>query len=107
MYDSHTHHASEIQGAADDRHTHSPRDLGAAEDHDLTMLERRVLRAEADVAELERTVSRLERKNEWLEEQLMAWGSRHAGLQQVTTELVQDFKRLHGIVAEALGMRGA
>lgn len=57
MNDGHYHDVSEVNGAARDGHSHQPRDLGAAEEHDLTMLERRVLRAEADVAELERHVA--------------------------------------------------
>lgn len=33
----HYHHASEVQGAALDGHSHTPREIGAAEEHDLTM----------------------------------------------------------------------
>jgi hypothetical protein len=50
----HYHYASDIQGAADDNHSHAPRDIGAAEEHDLDMLERRVNSLEADVRSLER-----------------------------------------------------
>jgi len=50
----HSHYASEVQGVADDRHSHTPRDIGAAEEHDLDMLERRVQSLEHDVIVLER-----------------------------------------------------
>jgi predicted nuclease with TOPRIM domain len=70
MYDSHTHHVSEIQGAADERHTHAPRDIGAAEGHDLEMLERRVSSLEGDNAALERKVKSLEGKVGRLEGQV-------------------------------------
>jgi predicted RNase H-like nuclease (RuvC/YqgF family) len=70
MYDSHNHYASDVQGVADEHHTHSARDIGAAEDHDLDMLERRVHSLEADNRELERKVKTLEGKVGRLEGQV-------------------------------------
>lgn len=58
---NHYHHASEIHGVADDRHSHSPRDIGAAEAHDLDMLRRDVQRLEASYAELSRQHTALAR----------------------------------------------
>lgn len=49
----HYHHTSDVQGVADEQHRHSPRDIGAAEDHDLEMLRR-------DVQHLEQRADRLE-----------------------------------------------
>lgn len=37
MHNSHYHDVSEVSGAARDGHSHSPRDLGAAADHDFSM----------------------------------------------------------------------
>lgn len=110
----HYHYASEVQGAADEHHSHSPRDIGAAEDHDLNMLERRVQSTEGDVATLERNlaselralkgrVGTLENENEWLKGQLMDWGQRHAGLQDLVGGLVGQVKDLTDALAAAVG----
>lgn len=54
----HYHYASEIQGAAADNHSHSARDVGAADDHDFEMLKRDMHAAEATIAVLERQNNR-------------------------------------------------
>lgn len=56
MSSDHYHYVSEVQGAADQSHSHTPREIGAAEDHDFTMLQREVNSLEADKRELERKV---------------------------------------------------
>jgi hypothetical protein len=56
----HYHHASEVQGVADECHSHSARDVGAAEDNDVTMLERRFQELENDNQRLTRRVLELE-----------------------------------------------
>jgi hypothetical protein len=89
----HYHYASEVQGAADDNHGHSPRDIGAAEEHDLNMLERRVLRAEAGVAELERSAG----------SEVNGLKRRVAELEAGYLELQGQFAQLQRMVLEAAG----
>lgn len=54
MNEAHYHDVGEVNGAARDGHSHFPRDLGAAEEHDLEMLRREVRSAGATIATLER-----------------------------------------------------
>lgn len=83
----HYHHASEIQGAADDRHGHTPREIGAAEEHDLDMLERRVRGLEQDVQVLERDKAAQDRTI--------------AGLQADVRSLADSVSTLMGLVRGA------
>lgn len=70
----HYHYASEVQGVADEYHSHRPSEIGAAEEHDLNMLERRVQSTESGVSTLERNlgseVNALKRQVRMLEEKL-------------------------------------
>lgn len=69
-----------------DNHTHSPREIGAADDHDLTMLSREVQAARAQIMELERVNSAQDRKIGDLEDQAAGLHRQLAALaQQVTT----------------------
>lgn len=109
MYDSHTHHASDVQGVADDRHSHTPREIGAADEHDLEMLKRDVNYAESGIRALEQKnqilegrLAALESKNEGLEEQLTGWSERHLKLQQYVTQLTEAIETL---AAHAAGGR--
>jgi predicted RNase H-like nuclease (RuvC/YqgF family) len=58
----HYHHAGEVSGAAREDHGHSPREIGAAEDHDVTMLERRVQSLESEVGNLTHWLQRAQRE---------------------------------------------
>jgi chromosome segregation ATPase len=84
---SHRHHVGDVQGAAEDRHSHSPRDIGAADDHDLEMLRREVRTLEGRLAEALRQHGELIRQHAELSRS-------HADLADTTTDLAGAVKTL-------------
>jgi hypothetical protein len=73
----------------DDNHTHSPRDIGAAEDNDLTMLARRVEQLEGDNRDKSRELGRVTDRVAQLEAHLLQVQEDHLRLQARVLSVAQ------------------
>lgn len=117
MHDSHYHDVSEVNGAARDGHSHSPRELGAAEAHALDMhlrdyqslahtvsqLQGLAARDKADVQQQVNSLTRTVRAQQQAIDSLLG---AVAALGQRNTELGNALMDLGGNVIELTGRVG-
>lgn len=121
MHDSHYHDISQVNGAARDGHSHSPRELGAAEEHTLDMHLREYrdlahtvsqLQGRARDSEFGQRIANLEQKKiaqdrriAALEASVVEWGQHHQDLQQAVLTLIGQVDQLTEALEQAL-LRG-
>lgn len=98
----HYHYASEVQGAALDGHSHTPREIGAAEEHDLEMLKRDVRGAERGIAALERQAAEQTQRITFLEGSVAEWAQAHRELQGQVLTLLSQVSQLTDALARAI-----
>lgn len=96
----HYHHVSEVQGAAEDPHSHSPRDIGAADEHDLTSLQRDVQTAQFAIGRLERLNEEKENRIRDLDGRVQYWADANVQLQSQVVQLSELVEKLTAAVAQ-------
>jgi hypothetical protein len=99
----HHHYADEVSGVAADGHSHSPGEIGAAEDHDFTMLQRDVGALEAENRKLRGTVQGLERASREQAQCISELVALVSGLTAQTGELARGTAEAITSATSALG----
>jgi hypothetical protein len=89
------HYIGDVQGAAPEGHGHTPREIGAAEEHDLDVLRR-------DVSRLESQVSEAQRQNAELLRLYQGLAGENAGLADLVRNLGRNVATLSTTVIGAL-----